>query len=103
MTIAFKSASLSTKLVARQLRGETVDWQADYARPLRKGVDAFRSFVESWYPGGFQDIIFHEKQTPAIRRMICSILAGYAWDDTNPYVARPARLQVLEEICAAGR
>jgi flavin-dependent dehydrogenase len=100
VTIAFKSASLSTKLVARQLRGEAVDWENDYALPLRKGVDAFRSFVESWYRGGFQDVIFYEKQDPEIRRKICSILAGYAWDESNPYVAKPARLQVLEEICA---
>src|SRR4029450_11229263 len=61
VTIAFKSASLSTKLVIKQLRGETVDWERDYALPLRKGVDAFRSFVESWYRGGFQDVIFDEK------------------------------------------
>jgi flavin-dependent dehydrogenase len=99
VTIAFKSASLSTKLVVKQLRGETVDWENDYALPLRKGVDAFRSFVESWYRGGFQDVIFYEKQDPEIRRKICSILAGYAWDESNPYVAKPARLQVLEEIC----
>ena len=23
--------------------------------------------------------------------MICSILAGYAWDETNPFVAEPER------------
>jgi flavin-dependent dehydrogenase len=100
VTIAFKSASLSTKLVTKQLRGETVDWENDYAIPLRKGVDAFRSFVESWYRGGFQDVIFYEKQDPEIRRKICSILAGYAWDENNPYVAKPARLEALEQICA---
>ena len=33
--------------------------------------------------------------------MISSILAGYAWDTTNPYVAEPKRrLRVLAELCA---
>jgi flavin-dependent dehydrogenase len=101
VTIAFKSATMATKLVTRQLRGETIDWENEYGLPLRKGVDAFRSFVESWYRGGFQDVIFYEKQDPEIRRKICSILAGYAWDESNPYVVKPSRLEVLEEICKA--
>jgi hypothetical protein len=34
--------------------------------------------------------------------MICSILAGYAWDETNPFVADPEkRLQMVAELCAA--
>jgi hypothetical protein len=78
-----------------------VDWQKDYGTPLRDGVDAFRSFVESWYAGGFQDIIFHQAQSPQVRAMICSILAGYAWDRKNPYVVDTRRLKVLEELCAA--
>jgi hypothetical protein len=34
--------------------------------------------------------------------MISSILAGYAWDTSNPYVAESKRrLGVLEELCSA--
>jgi len=102
VTIAFKSASLAASCLARQFAGERVDWEASYGAPLRKGVDTFRAFVESWYAGGFQKIIFHENQNPAIREMICSILAGYAWDLSNPYVAdAKRRLGVLEQLCAA--
>lgn len=101
VTIAFKSASLAAPLVARQLKGGKVDWEAEYARPLKKGVDAFRAFVESWYRGGFQDVIFYKNQEPAMRKMICSVLAGYAWDQANPFVAEPRRLALLEEFCAA--
>ena len=102
VTIAFKSASLAAACLARQFGGEAVDWEADYGRPLRAGVDTFRTFVESWYAGGFQKIIFHENANPAIREMICSILAGYAWDTSNPYVAdSKRRLGVLEQLCAA--
>ena len=101
VTIAFKSASLATRCIAREFAGETVDWQADYATPLKAGVDTFRAFVDAWYAGGFQKIIFHERHTPDIRRMISAILAGYAWDTDNPYVAQAKRrLGVLEELCS---
>jgi flavin-dependent dehydrogenase len=100
VTIAFKSASLASQCIAREYAGEAVDWQADYAVPLKAGVDTFRAFVDAWYAGGFQKIIFHERHTPDIRRMISSILAGYAWDTNNPYVAQPRRLSVLEELCS---
>ena len=101
VTIAFKSASLAAAALDRQFAGEAVDWQNDYAVPLKKGVDTFRTFVESWYAGAFQKIIFHEGQQPEIRRMISSILAGYAWDQTNPYVRETRRhLATLEEICS---
>lgn len=100
VTIAVKSASLAVAAIQREIAGETVDWEADYARPLRAGVDCFRAFVEAWYAGSFQKIIFHEPQQAAIRRMISSILAGYAWDTANPYVAEPQRrLRVLEGLC----
>jgi flavin-dependent dehydrogenase len=102
VTIAFKSASLATQCIAREFAGEPVDWQAEYAVPLKAGVDTFRAFVDAWYAGGFQKIIFHERHTPDIRRMICAILAGYAWDTANPYVAQARRrLGVLEELCSA--
>jgi len=101
VTIAVKSADLAVSALLRERAGEAVDWERDYARPLRAGVDAFREFVESWYRGGFQDVIFHERQNPGVRRMISSILAGYAWDQNNPYVAQPARMKTLEQLCAS--
>lgn len=100
VTIAMVSSKLATECAHRQLTGEAVDWEADYAVPLKRGVDAFRAFVTSWYEGGFQRIIFHPSPTPDIRKMICAILAGYAWDQSNPYVAEPRRLKVLEEVCS---
>ncbi len=101
ITIALKSASLAAQCIAREFDGEAVDWQADYALPLKAGVDTFRAFVDAWYAGGFQKIIFQERQTPEIRRMIAAILAGYAWDMDNPYVAQAKRrLGVLEALCS---
>lgn len=100
VTIAMKSASLAASVLHRQLSGEVVDWETEFARPLKKGVDAFRAYVEAWYDGRFQDVIFYEKQAPDIKAKICSILAGYAWDLDNPFVTEPERrLNVLAELC----
>ena len=67
-----------------------------------KGVNTFRAFVEAWYDGRLQDVIFYEDTSEDVKRMVCSILAGYAWDETNPYVAKPARrLNVLAQLCAS--
>jgi flavin-dependent dehydrogenase len=100
VTIALKSASLAASLLDRQLNEETVDWETDYAVPLKKGVDTFRTFVTSWYDQLLQDIIFHHDQPANVKAMICSILAGYAWDNSNPYVSQSERrVSVLAEIC----
>jgi flavin-dependent dehydrogenase len=102
VTIAFKSASLASACLQRAFAGEAVDWEQDYGRPLRAGVDTFRTIVEAWYAGGFQKIIFHPNPSKDVREMICAILAGYAWDRSNPYVAEPRRrLAVLETLCSA--
>jgi len=103
VTIAFKSAQLASDCLAREQAGETVDWEQDFSVPLRAGVKTFRRFVEAWYAGGFQKIIYHPDPQPEVRRMISSILAGYAWDTQNPYVADASgrRLRVLEELCSA--
>ncbi|TDF64351.1 NAD(P)/FAD-dependent oxidoreductase [Cupriavidus sp. L7L] len=100
VTIAFKSASLAVECLVRQLGGEAVDWEKDFAQPLRAGVDCFRVFVEAWYEGRFQKLIFYPNATPEIRSMISAVLAGYAWDRNNPFVADPRRrMAVLEEFC----
>ncbi|WP_425262210.1 NAD(P)/FAD-dependent oxidoreductase [Pseudomonas abietaniphila] len=101
VTIAMRSASMAAGVLHRQLQGEAVDWENEFAVPLKRGVDTFRAYVEGWYEGGFQDVIFYPDSTDDIRRMICSILAGYAWDERNPFVAEPKRrLRMLAEICA---
>jgi hypothetical protein len=101
VTIAMRSASMAAAVLDRQLNGETPDWEREFSIPLKKGVDTFRAYVEGWYEGSFQDVIFHEGGSPEIRGMICSILAGYAWDARNPFVAEPKRrLRMISEFCA---
>ncbi|WP_417532735.1 NAD(P)/FAD-dependent oxidoreductase [Marinobacterium stanieri] len=99
VTIALKSATLAAATVHRQLQGQSPDWEQEYAQPLKTGIDTFRAFVEGWYDGRLQDVIFaHDKSDP-VKAMISSILAGYAWDTRNPYVNEPARLSTLAELC----
>ncbi|MBV4554569.1 tryptophan 7-halogenase [Pseudomonas sp. SWRI102] len=102
VTIAMRSASMAAGVLHRQLQGESVDWQSEFAEPLKRGVDTFRCYVEGWYAGTFQDVIFYTEGSADIRRMISSILAGYAWDQRNPFVSEPKRrLRMLSEICAS--
>ncbi|CAM3757835.1 NAD(P)/FAD-dependent oxidoreductase [Pseudomonas wadenswilerensis] len=101
VTIAMRSASMAAGVLHRQLQGESVDWQSEFAEPLKRGVDTFRAYVEGWYNGSFQDVIYHPASSPEIRAMISSILAGYAWDQRNPFVSEPKRrLRMLAEVCA---
>ncbi|MDO8861126.1 NAD(P)/FAD-dependent oxidoreductase [Haliea sp. E1-2-M8] len=100
VTIAMKSASLAAPLASRSLDGENIDWESEYAQPLRLGVDTFRTYVRSWYDGSFQKVIFSQGQQTQVRAMISSILAGYAWDTDNPFVRESQRrLKTLIELC----
>ena len=103
VTIAMHSASLAVLAVDKQLKGLNVDWDKDYVKPLYLGIDTFRTFVDAWYDGSLQDIIFSDARNTSITEMISSILAGYAWDETNPYVAKSRRrIEALAQICKEG-
>nr|WP_314368896.1 NAD(P)/FAD-dependent oxidoreductase [uncultured Acinetobacter sp.] len=103
VTIALKSSSLAVPLLDRLLQGEQVDWMQEYEVPLRKGIQVFRAYVESWYEGEFQDVVFSSNQNESIRRMISSLLAGYAWDEQNPiHKNAKRRLNTLAEYCREG-
>ncbi|MEZ8191191.1 NAD(P)/FAD-dependent oxidoreductase [Vibrio sp. 1F279] len=100
VTIAMKSAQFVVECVEKQLNGEKVDWDREYAEPLMIGVNTFRTYVEGWYSGALQDVIFYQEPNQKIKQMVCSILAGYAWDQSNPYVNESKRrLKTLAEIC----
>lgn len=102
VTIAMKSALLAAGLVDRTLRGETVDWNKDFADELKVGVEAFRACVAAWYDGRLQRIIFDRPMSDTkVTSYLTSILAGYAWDQSNPAVREPERfLRVVDELCA---
>lgn len=88
VTIAMHSADLAASCVGKILKNEPCDLENDYAKPLMIGIDTFRTYVDGWYNGKFQDVIYAKNVNHRVKRHISSILAGYAWDINNPYVAR---------------
>ncbi|MGM8849566.1 NAD(P)/FAD-dependent oxidoreductase [Salinicola halophyticus] len=100
VTIALRSASLAAPLVDRQLAGDTIDWQSEFESPLREGIETFRAFVDAWYDGRLQTIIFHADAPADIKTRISAILAGYAWDRSNPFASASRRhIDTLAAIC----
>lgn len=103
VTIALKSSSLAVPLVERTLQGQAVDWLAEYEKPLRQGIQVFRAYVESWYSGEFQEVVFSSDQHVKLREMVSSLLAGYAWDMSNPiHKNAKRRLSMIAEYCREG-
>ena len=99
-TVALKSASLAAKTIHKKLNGEAFDWEKDYDLPLNFGLNTFSNFVNAWYTEDLQRIIFSDRIDKKIRGAVISILAGYAWDKTNPYTKHSKRrLKALGEVC----
>ncbi len=91
VTLATESAATAARLITREMRGEAVDWEEEYAAYLKRGVDVFRTFVSTWYDGSLQKIIYTTESNNEMKRQICSVLAGYVWDQNNPFVKQHAR------------
>lgn len=100
VTLAMESAALAAACSDRQLNGQDPEWDAAFERPIRQAVDVFRSYVQAWYDGRFQRLIFTPNPDPGIQRMLCSVLAGHVHDRQNPFVAQHRRKldQVLRVI-----
>jgi flavin-dependent dehydrogenase len=86
VTLACVSAQTASKLVIRKLKGEDVDWEKEYMQPTMQGVNTFRSYVMAWYEGTLDKIFFAKNIHEDVKNQICSVLAGYVWDESNPYV-----------------
>lgn len=99
VALALESAQRATQVLTRHLRGETVDWQREYADHIKQGINTFRSYVSAWYDDKLPQIFFAPQRDPEIMKQICSVLAGYVWDKTNPYVTQADRaLSLLARI-----
>ncbi|HUH28237.1 NAD(P)/FAD-dependent oxidoreductase [Gelidibacter sp.] len=92
VTFATESGLKAAKLITRELQNESVDWEKEYAEYMKKGVSVFASYVKEWYTGNLQTIFFEGTDNPDIKKQICAVLAGYVWDETNPFVKNHDRL-----------
>ena len=86
VTLASVSAQNAAHLVINKLQGHDVDWEKEYMEPCMRGVNVFRTFVMGWYDGDLHTIFFSKNQNHDMRKQICSVLAGYVWDESNPFV-----------------
>ena len=90
VTLATVSSQTAAHLVIKKLNGQAIDWENEYTEVMMQGVNTFRSYVMAWYEGTLDTIFFAKEQDLKIKNMICSVLAGYVWDTTNPYVKNHA-------------
>ena len=89
VTFAMESGHKAADLVARHLKNDsTIDWQKEYTDHMMQGINTFRSYVSGWYDGTLHDIFFAREIQGAFKNQICSVLAGYVWDLSNPFVKK---------------
>ncbi len=101
VALALSSSERASQVLIKQLRGEPVDWEKDYAEYVMQGINTFRAYVTAWYDDKLPQIFFSANRNPDIMRQICSVLAGYVWDKSNPYVMQAERaLGLLAKILA---
>lgn len=96
---ATETGAVAGDLVSKQLKGLTVDWQKDYVDYIQHGINVFRTYVHQWYEGNLQTVFFATHKTQGFKNQICSVLAGYVWDMSNPYVRKHKRaIEVLAQV-----
>lgn len=99
VTLAVVSGEKAAHIVIKKLKGEPYNWETEFMEPTLKGVDVFRSYVMGWYDGTLQDIFFAEDIKLEFKNQICSVLAGYVWDESNPFVKKHnTLLKTLSEV-----
>ncbi|MGB5965298.1 MAG: NAD(P)/FAD-dependent oxidoreductase [Sulfurimonadaceae bacterium] len=90
VTLALESGSKAADMTIREFKGEAVDWQVDYQDYMMIGVDVFREYVEAWYDGRLQGILFSKAPgSMKIESKVVSVLSGYVWDTKNMFVKTP--------------
>ncbi len=89
VTLALESSHRAAKLASRQLKGEAVDWEKDYAKVMDQAVGVFRVFIETWYSEELQRLLLAPDKADKIKRAITAVLGGYVLDERNPFVRDP--------------
>ncbi|ELM3650350.1 tryptophan 7-halogenase [Flavobacterium psychrophilum] len=88
VAFATESGMLAAKLFIKETQGITVNWETEFTEYMRRGINVFTTYVKEWYTGNLQTLFFHQPENPDVKRKICAVLAGYVWDQTNPFVKK---------------
>lgn len=89
---ATESGILSAKLAWKQINGENVNWEQDFAAYMQRGIDVFTTYIKEWYTGNLQTLFFHRPENQDVKEKICAVLAGYVWNEENPFVKKHDRV-----------
>ena len=81
-----------SKLINKELQGEQVNWQKDYVDHMNAGIEVLSTYVKEWYTGNLQEIILHQQPNLEIKKQLCAVLAGYVWNQENPFVKKHHRI-----------
>lgn len=92
VAFATESSLKAAKLVAKQLLEGNVNWEKEYSDYIKKGVEVFTTYVNEWYTTNLQTLFFHRPENLEVKEKICAVLAGYVWDETNPFVKKHDRV-----------
>ena len=92
VAFATESGMLAAKLITRQLKGETINWEVEFTEYMKSGIGVFTTYVKEWYTGNLQTLFFHQPENIDVKRKICAVLAGYVWDENNPFVKKHENL-----------
>ena len=108
VAFATESGMLAAKLFIKESQGIKVDWEEEFTNYMRRGIGVFTTYVKEWYTGNLQTLFFHQPENLDVKRKICAVLAGYVWDETNPFVKKHdnliknmAHLLKMEELSKA--
>jgi flavin-dependent dehydrogenase len=88
VAFATESGMLAAKLYLKEHQGIAVNWEEDFTGYMKRGIAVFTTYVKEWYTGNLQTLFFHQPENPDVKQKICSVLAGYVWDETNPFVKK---------------
>ena len=55
---------------------------------MEQGIKVFTTYIKEWYSGNLQTLFFHQPEDTDVKQKICAVLAGYVWNDENPFVKK---------------
>lgn len=88
VAFATESGMLAAKLYLKESQGIPVDWEVEFTQYMKRGIAVFTTYVQEWYTGNLQTLFFHQPENPEVKEKICSVLAGYVWNEENPFVKK---------------
>lgn len=88
VAFATESGMLAAKLYIKESQGIEVDWETEFTEYMKSGIAVFTTYVKEWYTGNLQTLFFHQPENPDVKEKICAVLAGYVWNEENPFVKK---------------